>query len=82
MNFLKRKKEIDALEQRLDIISDLTRDLERPEFNRLVDALKAMFEARQKLRQVKTVDEKEVEDIDGAEKILDEEVKKTKSKGR
>lgn len=76
--FKRKKKEIDALEQRLDIISDLTRDLERTEFNNLVEALKAMFDARQKLRKVKTPEEKEVEPIDEAEKILEKEVKKAK----
>lgn len=74
--FRRRKREIDMLEQRLDTISDLTRDLERTEFNNLVEALKAMFDARQKLRKVKTNDEKEVEDIDEAEKALEKEVRK------
>ena len=54
----------DILETRLDIISGLTRDLERKEFNCLIDALKAIYEARQKLKQVKTTEEKEVEPVD------------------
>lgn len=73
----RRKKTVekDALEQRLDAISDLTRGLGRKEFNSLMDAVKSVFEARQKLANVKTEDEKEVEDIDKAERILERESK-------
>ena len=72
-----RKKRIykDLLEQRLDAISDLTRDLEEPEFNRLIDATKAIFKARQNLKLVKTNEEKENADIYEAEKILERETK-------
>ena len=71
-----RKKRIykDLLEQRLDAISDLTRDLEEPEFNRLIDATKAIFKARQNLKLVKTNEEKENADIYEAEKILAKEL--------
>lgn len=71
----KPKKSEDKLEQRLDTISELTRDLERPEFNRLLDALKSVFDARQKLKGVKTNEEKENADIYEAEKILEKEAK-------
>lgn len=71
----KQKKYADKLEERLDIISELTRDLEKPEFNRLLDALKSVFEARQKLKGVKTNEEKENADIYEAEKILEKEAK-------
>lgn len=70
MLFRKKSHYQDKLEERLDIISDLTRDLERPEFNRLVDALKSVFEARQKLKGVKTNEEKDLKDITDAEKSL------------
>ena len=70
MLFRKKTKYQDKLEERLDIISDLTRDLERPDFNRLVDALKSVFEARQKLKGVKTTEEKDLKDINDAEKSL------------
>ena len=70
MLFRKKTKYQDKLEERLDIISDLTRDLERPDFNRLVDALKSIFEARQKLKGVKTTEEKDLKDINDAEKSL------------
>lgn len=71
--FRKKLKYQDKLEQRLDTISDLTRDLEEPEFNRLLDAVKAMFKVRQNLKGVKTNEEKENADIDEAEKILEKE---------
>lgn len=71
----KPKKSEDKLEQRLDTISELTRDLELPEFNRLLDALKSVFDARQKLKGVKTNEEKENADIYEAEKILEKEAK-------
>ena len=64
MKLFKKKLTEDVLEVRLDTISGLTRDLERKEFNCLVEALKAMYEARQKLKQVKTNEEKEVEPVD------------------
>lgn len=77
MRIFKRKKkaDIDALEQRLDTISDLTRGLGRTEFNNLMDAVKLVFEARQKLTKVKTDDEKEVADIVEIEKKLEKEQK-------
>ena len=65
----KKKQVEDVLEVRLDVISGLTRDLERKEFNCLIDALKAMYESRQKLKQVKTNEEKEVEPVDKVEFI-------------
>lgn len=54
-----RRREVvkDNLEERLDIISDLTRDLDRKEFNLLLDAVKSMFDVRQKLNKLETVNE-------------------------
>lgn len=76
MRLFRRKKKsvLDPLEQRLDTISDLTRGLGRTEFNNLMDAVKLVFEARQKLTKVKTDDEKENSDIDEAEKKLEKEL--------
>lgn len=77
MRLFRRKRVYkDLLEQRLDAISDLTRDLEEPEFNRLIDATKAIFKARQNLKLVKTNEEKENADIYEAEKILAKEMEK------
>ena len=74
--FKKKQPYEDKLEQRLDTISELTRDLERPEFNRLLEALKSVFDARQKLKGVKTNEEKELDDIDEIDKALSREIKK------
>ena len=54
-----RRKEVvkDNLEERLDIISDLTRDLDRKEFNLLLDAVKSMFDVRQKLNKLESVND-------------------------
>lgn len=78
MRLFRKKKRCseDKLEQRLDTISELTRDLERKEFNNLLEAVKAMYEVRQKLKGVKTNEEKENADIDEAERILAKEVDK------
>lgn len=73
MKLFRKNKEIDPLEQRLDTISELTRGLGKKEFNSLIDAVRAIFEARQKLLNVKTEDEKENSDIYEAEKILTKE---------
>lgn len=60
-----KKKEIvkDSLEERLDVISDLTRDLDRKEFNLLLDAVKSMFDVRQKLNKLETVNDKEKDEV-------------------
>lgn len=75
MKWFKRKKEIlvDPLEQRLDTISELTKGLGKKEFNCLMDAVKSVFEARQKLLGVKTSEEKENSDINKSERELEKE---------
>lgn len=75
MKFFRKKEqtEQDMLERRLDTISELTRGLGKKEFNNLIEAVKAVYEARQKLTNVKSEDEKEVEDIDEIEKVLKKE---------
>ena len=74
MKLFKRKSKAveDPLEQRLDAISDLTKGLGKVEFNNLLEAVKSVYEARQKLRKVKTEEEKEYGDIDDAERKLEE----------
>lgn len=68
--FKKKSAEVDNLERMLDTISDLTRGLGRTEFNNLIEAIKSVYEARQKLRKVKTDEEKEVADITDIEKEM------------
>lgn len=74
--FRKKSTEVDNLERMLDIISDLTRGLGRTEFNNLIEAIKSVYEARQKLRKVRTDEEKENADIAEAEKSFEYEVTK------
>ena len=75
MKLFKKKAPIEAdpLEQRLDAISDLTKGLGQVEFNNLLEAVKSVYEARQKLRKVKTQEEKEFGDIDDVERRLEED---------
>lgn len=78
IKLFRRKKEIpvDPLEQRLDTISELTKGLGKKEFNYLMDAVRSMFEARQKLLGVKTEDEKEDAEIDDCSRKLEKELMK------
>lgn len=69
--FRKKTTEVDNLERMLDTISDITRGLGRAEFNNLIEAIKSVYEARQRLRKVKTDDEKENEEIDEAAKFIE-----------
>lgn len=69
--FKKKTTEVDNLERMLDTISDITRGLGRAEFNNLIEAIKSVYEARQRLRKVKTDDEKENEEIDEAARFIE-----------
>lgn len=68
----KRKKNnsCDPVAEKFSIIIDLVKDLDRSNFNRLKGAMDLGYSAYQKVRNVKTADEKEVEDILSAERIL------------
>ena len=74
MRFLKKKSKkkesLNALENKLDMIIELTRDLGQSEFNNLIEAVKSVYEARKRLAKVKTNEEKENADIDETEKTL------------
>lgn len=76
IKLFRRKKEVpvDPLEQRLDTISELTKGLGKKEFNCLMDAVKSVFEARQKLLGVKTEDEKDAVEIDDCNRKLEKEL--------
>lgn len=71
----KKKKHIveDPVEQRFDSMMELIKDLPRGDYNRLKDAMDLGYNAYQKVRNVKTVDEKENSDILSAEKVLSKE---------
>ena len=80
--FRRKEKSSDPVELRLRPAIDLIYDLDRAEFNRLIDGVKLVFDGLQKFRKVKTMDEKENgdPDIDQMEKILEKEVKKETKK--
>ena len=79
MKFFKKHKtsyEIqDPTEARFDAITELIKDLPRADYNRLKDAMDLVYNAYQKVRNVKTADEKEMADITNAEVILSKEAK-------
>lgn len=74
MIFFRRKKAvIDPVEKRFDAMMELIKDLPRGDYNRLKDAMDLGYSAYQKVKNVKTADEKEIADIVKAEVLLDKE---------
>ena len=74
MIFKKKKiSSCDPVEEKFSIIIDLVKDLDRSNFNRLKDAMDLGYSAYQKVKNVKTADEKEIADIVKAEVLLDKE---------
>lgn len=74
MIFFRRKKAvIDPVEKRFDTMMELIKDLPRGDYNRLKDAMDLGYSAYQKVKNVKTADEKEIADIVKAEVLLDKE---------
>lgn len=64
MGLWKKKQIKNADEARFQKAVDLFKDLDRREFNRLMEGLKLAWEGYYKIRQVQTTDEKETaEDI-------------------
>lgn len=73
--FRKRKQHIveDPSEQRFDAMMELIKDLPKADYNRLKKAMDLGWQSYQTVRNVKTDDEKENEDILSAEKALAKE---------
>lgn len=70
--FRKRKIVTENLaEQKFDAMMNLIKDLPRADYNRLKDAMDLGWSAYQKVRNVKTAEEKENDDIAGAEAALE-----------
>lgn len=69
--FRKRKQIEDKVEARFQQAVSLIRDLDRPEFNRLIDGLKLTWEGYNRIRKVQTTDEKEDAERAKTEKELD-----------
>ena len=66
----KRVVYTDKVEQKFQTVVDLIKDLDRQEFNRLKEGIDLEWEAYNKVRQAKSNEDKEVEDIDNIEKKL------------
>ena len=76
LSFRKRSSSYeDPAEERFDLMMDLIKDLPRADYNRLKDAMDLGYSAYQKVRNVKTADEKETSDITSAERVLQNESK-------
>lgn len=69
----KNKKQVDRVEERFQTAVLLVKDLEKKEFNRLMEGLELAWKSYDKIRQVQTIDEKELSDIEEIEKSLDKE---------
>ena len=67
---------IDPAEERFDTVLGLVKDLPRDDYNRLKEAMDLSYEAYQKIKDVKTAEEREynVSDINAIENNLDAEL--------
>lgn len=64
----------DPVEIRFDAMMELIKDLPKADYNRLKKAMDLGWQSYQTVRNVKTDDEKEFNDITEAEKALQKEV--------
>ena len=78
----RRKKDVDPIELRFQMMVDLIKDLPRADYNRLKKAMDKVYDGRQDITNVRTEEEKEIakeekanKDIVIAEKILEKEGK-------
>lgn len=72
--FSKKKKQTeDRVEAKFQAVVDIIRGLDRKEFNRLKEGMELVWQGYNKVGQAKTVIEKEMEDIEIPEKVLEEE---------
>lgn len=76
----KKKKIEDSVEERFNTVVELIKDLPRPEYRRLKEAMDLAYDSYQKIRNVKTEEEKAIEkeakqgaDIDVIEKVIEGE---------
>ena len=74
MRLFKHKRKAsssDRIEERFQQAVDLFKDLDKREFNRLMEGIKLTWEGYNKIRQVQSVEEKEMADINEANKELE-----------
>lgn len=68
-----REEYVDKVEEVFTEVANRTKDLSKPELKRFIEGITLTWEAWQKIRQSRPAEEREVEEIDRAEKILSEE---------
>lgn len=66
------KKQLDRVEERFQTVVSLVKDLDKKEFNRLKEGMELCWQGYQKVGQAKTAVEKELEDTEMPERILEE----------
>lgn len=66
-----KRQHQDKVERRFQQAVELVKDLDKREFNRLIDGIELAWQSYNKIRQVQTVDEKEMADIAEVEKELE-----------
>lgn len=71
MRLFEKKTGEGLVEQRFDAMLNMIKDLPRADYNRLKSAMDLAYDAYQKVRNVKTIDEKETAEVDSAEKKLE-----------
>lgn len=75
MRLFRRKKHrgetTDYIEVRFQTAVDLIKDLDKKEFNRFIDGLTLTWQGYDKIRQVQSREEKEMEQVTQAEHKLD-----------
>jgi hypothetical protein len=74
MKFFERetKQAKNSSEIKLNSIIKLVKDLSRPDFNRLHEGMELIYNGYQKIKNTKTNNEKELDDIDSLEKTIEE----------
>lgn len=68
--FKKKNSSVDPVEQKFNAMMELIKDLSKADYNRLKKAMDLGWQSYQTVRNVKTDDEKEVQDINDIEKKL------------
>lgn len=62
----KKQEEIDSVQERLDTIIELVKDLPKADFDKLIDAMKLIYQGYEKVRKIEQKQSK-ADDIDLSE---------------
>ena len=69
----KNNQEVDKVEARFQTVVDLVRDLDEEEINRLIKGVKLCWQGYREVEQARPAEEKENDEIEDAERILEKE---------